>query len=177
MIILIQEIIPTSEFLIYTSVSSPLSQIEESKQTVNAYLSPLYRHRNVTVIVDEENSLWATHDAVRSFAMFASADILLTAWSSLSRVASIFNPNCVIHQAFPDSYLFHWSHLILPSSLEVRWNESERNSSSYIKERERVREETKKCLSQRLPRKMETQCSEGDMPFRGRGEGREGRGI
>jgi hypothetical protein len=113
MLLMIRQLHSKSELTVFTS---------QQDNPINLkYLAPFYQ-RNITVIIDREEDQSAPQDALRTFASFAAADILITGWSGFSRAASFFNQNCIVHQT-PRGRQY-WEDAIVPHAIVVRWNQS-----------------------------------------------------
>ena len=98
----IGHILPTAEVdaHVFTSCSHSLANSACDKYA--DILASIYHPFEIKVHVDYENSATATEDAMRTWAHFISADILIVAKSSFSFTPAIFNDGCIIYEP-------HWS--------------------------------------------------------------------
>lgn len=110
---LVQQLQPTAEFHIFTSLE-PRFPFNET------FILQHFIGMNISVHIDEESSLSATSDVTRAIAHMAVADVLLTARSSFSYLAGLLNPNCVIYQPFYAHY-----YRPLPNWIELPDNSSD----------------------------------------------------
>ena len=86
----IKEIYPNAEFVVQSSTTNASS-------TEDAALKKEFQLEGIQLVLDDENSAsTATSDVLRSVAMMATADVLISSRSSFPRTAGILNPNCEI---------------------------------------------------------------------------------
>jgi len=121
----------------FTSCSRALDEVACDKHS--EYVQSLYRVHGISVHMDYENSATATKDAIRTWAHFISADVLIVAKSSFSFTPAMFNANCVIYEPHWSKPLSSWV------TMNMTWAADKINAAELT---QRMAKELPKCLQQ-----------------------------
>jgi len=97
----------------------------------------IYRPHRISIHMDYENSATATQDAIRTWAHFIFADILIVAKSSFSFTPAIFNSNCVIYEPHWSKPLSSWV------TVNMTWAADRANA---VELRQRMEKKLPRCL-------------------------------